>query len=276
VESQQALGRFQNLILTPHHAFAGATPHELIFAGLILAPDLLYPAGPIEALAPELWSDALNAKVLTTVEVVQAFLPSVCEFNARILVLTPNVVASLRPAFHGMESTIVGALEGFTTTLRRELSTLNISVCQLKLGNFDFGGLGARNNIQPVSATRTYGWLPNIRLLYAQNFISQGRIAEGRGLFGETGSTAKGSSPRELHNAVFDALVQRKPRNVWRVGRGSLAYDIVGNWVPTGIVAWVLGLRTVSLEELSGPQFMEDSTVQSWEKVERTPSPVTS
>jgi hypothetical protein len=212
-----------------------------------------------------------------TVEIAQAFLPSVCEFKARILVLTPNVVASLQPAFHGMESTIIGALEGFTTTLRRELSTLDIKVCQLKLGNFDFGGLGARNHMQAISASRTFSWQPSVRLLYAQNFINQGRVAEGRGLFGETGSIARGSSPRELHNAVFDALVQNRPRNIWRVGRGSLAYDLVGKWVPGGLVGWVLGLRRITLEELSGPgpQLFDerDATVQSWETIERTPSP---
>jgi NAD(P)-dependent dehydrogenase (short-subunit alcohol dehydrogenase family) len=273
VETQQALGRFLNLILSPHHAFAGATPHELIFSGLILAPDLVYPSGPIEALAPELWSDALNTKVLTTIEVAQAFLPSICELKARILVLTPNVVASLKPAFHGMESTVIGALEGFTTTLQRELSTMNIDVCQLKLGNFDFSGLGTRTNVQSVRGSRIHGWLPGVRLLYAQNFINQGRVAEGQGLFGETGSVAKGSSPRELHNAVFDALVQKRPRHVWRVGRGSLAYDLVGNWVPAGIVGWALGLQTVSMEDASGTQSVEDSTAQSWEKIERASSP---
>jgi len=275
VEIEQALQRFQNLLLSPHHAFAGAAPHELNFVGLVLVPDLVYPSGPIETLSPELWSDTLNTKVLGTVATAQAFLPSICEFKARILVLTPNVVASLKPAFHGMESTIVGALDGFTTTLRRELSTLGISVCQLKLGNFDFSHLGARTHLQSISATRIYAWPASARLLYAQNFINQGRIAEGKGVFGDTGSIAKSSSPRELHHAVFDALTQPSPRRVWRVGRGSLAYDLVGNWVPGGIVGWILGLRSVSLEELNGPQqHMEDSTVvQSWEKVERTSSP---
>ena len=267
------MGRFQNLLVTPHHAYAGAAPHELEFAGLVLAPDLAYPSGPIESIAPEQWSDTLNAKVLTTVTVTQAFLPSICEFKARIIVLTPNVVASLQPAFHGMESTVIGALEGFTTTLGRELSTLGINVCHLKLGNFDYGGLGTRNHLQPISASKTNTWLPSVRLLYSQNYVNQSRIAEGQGLFGETGSHSRASSPRELHNAVFDSLVERRPRSVRRVGRGSLAYDIVGNWVPAGVVGWVLGLRRVPLEDFSRLQLLEESTAQSWEKVERTSSP---
>ena len=57
-------------------------------------------------------------------------------------------------------------------------------------------------------------------------------------------------------------------RKIWRVGRGSVAYDIVGNWAPTGLVGWILGIRQVSLDEVAEPK-LEDS-VQSWEKVEST------
>ncbi|KAE9982091.1 hypothetical protein EG328_011194 [Venturia inaequalis] len=287
IQTQQALSRFHNLLITPHQASPGARPHQLSFAGLILAPDLVYPSGPIETLSPELWQDSINSKILLPITTAQAFLPTICEFKARVLVLTPNVVASLKPAFHGMESAIVGALDGFTTTLRRELRTLGIHVCQIKLGNFDFSHLGgARTHLQSISASRTIAWPPSARMLYAQNFINQGRIAEGKGMFGDTGSIAKASSPRELHYAIFDALTQKRPSSVWRVGRGSLAYDIVGNWVPGGLVGWVLGLRTVSLEEFGGPPAavqqpdvvptnMEESmTAQSWEKIERGGSPV--
>lgn len=268
--------RFKALLLSRHHAFAGASSHELSFAGLIIAPDLNYQSGPVETIAPELWSDALNTKVVATVAIAQAFLPSVCEFKARLLVLTPNVVASLKPAFHGMESTIVNALEGFTVTMRRELHTLGITVSQIRLGNFDFSHAGARNHLQTISSSRTSSWPLNARRLYAQNFINQSRIAEGQGLFsgGENGSIAKATSPRELHHVVFDALTRPSPKTVYRVGRGSLAYDLVGRWIPGGIVGWVLGLRKVSLEELNGPAGLpvEESMyaqAQSWEKVER-------
>ncbi|KAF2435683.1 DUF1776-domain-containing protein [Tothia fuscella] len=271
IKTQQALERFQNLISSPHHAFDGASSHTLIFSGLILAPDLVYPSGPIETLAAEIWSEELNTKLITAIATARAFLPSVCEFQARVLVLTPNVVSSLQPAFHGLESTIVSALDSFATTLRRELHTLGIKVCQLKLGNFDFHAHGAKHHLPPVGEWRTITWPPSSRLLYAQNFINQARTAAGRGVFGESGSMARGSSPRYLHNAVFDALTEKRPRGVWRVGRGSLAYDIVGKWVPSGLVGWVLGLRRVSLEEMAGPGpqlTLEDSSVLSWEQVD--------
>jgi NAD(P)-dependent dehydrogenase (short-subunit alcohol dehydrogenase family) len=287
VETREAMQRFKTLLQTRHHAFTGAAPHDLSFTGLVLVPDLAYQSGPIETIAPELWSDTLNTKVVATVAIAQAFLPLICEFQARLLILTPNVVSSLRPAFHGLESTVVSALDGFATTMRRELHTLGISVSQIRLGAFDFSrvGDGARNHLQTSSlgSSRTLAWPLSARRLYAQNFMNQSRIVEGQGLFSgaENGSVAKASSPRELNHTVFDALTRPRPKNIYRVGRGSVAYDIIGNWVPGGIVGWVLGLRRVSLPELNGPlpqspimpavdeSFHSSGGAQSWENVDK-------
>ncbi|KAF2186793.1 DUF1776-domain-containing protein [Zopfia rhizophila CBS 207.26] len=263
--TQDAMERFNNLLLRPHIAFSGASPHNLHFGGLILVPDLIYPSGPIETVSPELWSDALNAKVLNTIATTQAFLPTICEFKARVLILTPSIVSSLRPPFHSVETAVVGALEGFTASLRGELGTLGINVCQFKLGTFDCSNVGGKH-LQSMEAPKTNFWPTSARALYSANYINQSRVARSRGLFNQTGST--GSSLRELHSAVYDALTQKHPRRVWRVGRGSVTYDVVGNWVPAGLVGWILGIRRVSLNEAAEPQ-LEDS-VQSWEKVETT------
>ena len=265
--TQTSMDRFNHLLSTKHHAFTGARPHELSFAGLILVPDLVYSSGPIETLPAEIWSDALDSKVLKTIATVQAFLPTICEFKSRILVLTPSIVASLRPPFHSIENTVVSALDGFSTTLDRELSTLGIQVCQIKLGNFDLSNFGARHHLQPIGLSRTSGWPASAKTLYAQNFITQSRVAESKGIFGENGSTSKGSSLRELHHAVFDALNAKHRRRVWRVGRGSLAYDRIGTLVPSSIIGWMLGLRRVSLAEVATPRQVDD-TSHTWENVE--------
>lgn len=263
--TQEAMQRFNNLLLRPHVAFAGASPHNLHFRGIVIVPDLIYPSGPIETVSPELWSDVLNAKVLHTIAVTQAFLPTICDFKARVLMLTPSIVASLRPPFHSVETAVVSALEGFTASLRGELGTLGIDVCQFKLGTFDCTHVGGKQHLQPTAGPNTFLWPTSARRLYANNFVNQSRIAHSRGLLSQTGST--GSSLRELHNAVFDALTQKRPRRVWRVGRGSVTYDLVGNWAPSGLVGWMMGVRRVSLNAAAEPQ-LEDS-VQSWEKVER-------
>jgi len=155
-------------------------------------------------------------------------------------VLTPSIVSSLRPPFHSVETMVVGALEGFTASLRGELSTLGVEVCHFKLGTFEYGSAGGRHHLQH-SPTRGPAWSAPTR-------------------------KARGSSLRELHNAVFDALTTQRPRRVRRVGRGSITYDIVGNWVPSGLVGWMMGMRPVAWEATE--PHMEDSL--QWEKVERT------
>lgn len=262
--TQEAIERFHDMLTKPHVAFAGASPHNLTLKGVVLVPDLMvFPTGPVETVSLELWSDALNAKVLHTIAVAQALLPTVCEFKSRVLMLTPSIVASLRPPFHSVETTVVKALEGFVGSLRAELGTLGIDVLQFHLGTFDYAHVGPKHHLQTRACGSQRAWPATTRALYARNFESQARTGPDRGLL-NAGSS--GSSMRELHNAVFDALIQTRPRSVWRVGRGSVTYDLVGSWVPEGLVGFMMGLRRVSLDTLRAPK-LQDSA-ESWEKVE--------
>lgn len=259
--TQEALEKFTDLLHRPNPA------HNLRFAGLVLVPDMIYPSGPVETITPDLWSDALNAKVLNTIALTQTFLPTVCTHKARVLMMTPNIVASLRPPFHGVEASVVSALEGFTASLRGELGTLGIDVCQFKLGTFDYSHVGAKQHLQTIGSPDTMMWSSAARQSYASNYINQAHVGRTKGLFGHTGKA--GSSMRELHNAVFDALMEKRPRRVWRVGRGSVTYDLVGNWVPAGLVGWMLGVRNVPTprERVVEPK-QEASASQSWEKID--------
>lgn len=259
--TQEAVDRFSNMLTRPHVAFAGASPHTLNLSGVVLVPDLIYPTGPVETISPEFWSDALNAKVLNTIAVTQALLPTVCLFKSRLMMLTPSIIASLRPPFHGVETTVIGALEGFIASLRAELGTLGIDVIQFHLGTFDLSNVGPKHHLQTRTSGSPHAWPATTRAMYGNNFVNQTRAAQNRGLLNHNGSPL-----RELHNAVFDALTHRRPRKVWRVGRGSVAYDLVGNWLPSGLVGWMMGLKRVSLDMTSAPK-LEDS-VQSWEKIE--------
>lgn len=259
--TQEAMERFHQLLTRPHVAFTGASAHNLNLRGVVLVPDLMYPTGPVETVSPEFWSDALNAKVLNTIAVTQALLPTICLFKSRLMMLTPSVIASLRPPFHSVETTIVSALEGFLASLRAELGTLGIDVVQFHLGTFDLANVGPKHHLRTRAAGSPNAWPATTRALYGNNFVNQTRAAQNRGLLDHTGSPL-----RELHNAVFDALTQKRPRTVWRVGRGSVAYDVVGNWAPSGLIGWMMGLQRVSLDTSCEPK-LEDS-VQSWEKIE--------
>ena len=78
----------------------------------------------------------------------------------------------------------------------------------------------------------------------------------------------KGQSLRELHNGIFDAMVRGKGRNgTIFVGRGARSYDLVGRWIPDGIVGLMMGAARVNgVETAEKEGSVEGST--EWEKVD--------
>jgi len=230
----------------------------LTFTGLILLPSLEYPTSPIETLDPRAWSQSLTAHLTTPIATVQAFLRTLITFNAHLVVLTPSITSSLALPFNALETTTVNALDGFINTLRAEIDTLGnaVQISQIKLGNLDLARVpSSSTNTQQValSGHRTLlnpgsgevmTWSPAVRAAYAQNYMLLQQKNAGSGS-GDGSSVVRGSPMREVHNAVFDALTQRRPREVWRVGRGSLVYEVFGRFMPRRVIAWGLGLRRV-------------------------------
>ena len=76
---------------------------------------------------------------------------------------------------------------------------------------------------------------------------------------------------RKLHDSVFDTLTAARPSSTWRVGRGSLTYDIIGTIAPQSAIRWMLGLgrrRT----EAKGVEEVELASSQSsieWERLDQ-------
>ncbi|KAI9828744.1 MAG: hypothetical protein M1832_001849 [Thelocarpon impressellum] len=255
LSSEAAIDHFSRLLQTPQHAFPGAGPHTLHLAGVILIPDTTYPSGPISTIAPDLWSDSLNVKVLGTIATTQALLRPIHESrDARVLFLTPSIVASLRPPFHGPEASIVGALEAFASTLRAELRPSGVEVVQVKLGALDHSSTHSnKRQLQPSNAARAdvLSWPAAARALYGRDYSA---------LASSSPSSVRGSPMRELHNVVFDALApppasshpllgplgwRGRASGVRHVGHGAALYALVGAWAPAGLVGWMLGVRGV-------------------------------
>ena len=273
--------RFKHLLSIPQQAVPGATPNRLHLAGVILAPEVHYPSGPIESISMESWSDTINIQLLSTIATAHEFLHPVCQFKSRFLLLTPHNVASIQAPFHAPQNAVVGALQGFFATLQNELDTIDIRICHLKLGIFDFSALSGRysqHQQHPTLAQNeasTLAWPSSSRLLYAQNYLSQLQTA---GLFSNNRQNRNGRAGaplRELHLAVYDALTQERPARTWHVGHGSLTYEMVGRLLPRGLVAWMLGIRKVSHSSVRveiSPREEKDTALDAshWEEVENT------
>lgn len=231
--ASEQVSRFHHFMSRHHQAFEGSPSHRLTLAGVILIPDTAASVKPISELTPEVWSTALNAKVLKTVATTQLLMPLVTDFHSRVLLLTPSVIPSLRPPYHAIESTISASLEAFIASLAAELSLKDINVCHLKLGNIETGA--------------------RIRKEETKRF--------------------KGTSIRKLHESVFDALKAKNPRRTWYVGRGSMVYSFIGGMLPGSLVGWMMGVQTMPIVDNVTSQGSEasDNVERSleWEKVDQ-------
>jgi NAD(P)-dependent dehydrogenase (short-subunit alcohol dehydrogenase family) len=234
--AQEQLARFKNLLEREHSAFDGADPHRLNFAGLVLVPDTQSTPAKVEDISSEEWSDALNAKVLNIIATTKLFLPSVIERKAKVLLLTPSVTPALKLPGHAVESTVYGALQGFTSSLAAELRQEGITLSHFKLGNID---------------------IPSISAKQKREGIPQSRF--------------KATPLRQLNDAVFDALASTKPRRTWHIGRGSLAYDVIGSWLPPSAIAWMMGAgrKPAIVEEVKEEEMRSSAGSLTWERIEQ-------
>ncbi|KAE8451030.1 hypothetical protein EG329_004702 [Mollisiaceae sp. DMI_Dod_QoI] len=261
VDSESArasIERFTLHLQSPHAAFQGAKPHHLSLRSLILIPSPSYPSSPIATLSPSTLSDLLNTRLLTPIITAQTFLPllqssplphphlhqqSQAVTKPSVLLLTPSIISSLSPSFHLPESMINQALTSFTHVLTSELSPLNIPVTHLHLGTFDLGSFSPHNKALVTTTqsqrAETLKWDEPSHQAYARNYVA----VSSKGA-GGVGAVGKGSSLRELNNAVFDAMISGRSRTV-RVGMGSRTYGFVGRWLPRGLVGWMMGVRRV-------------------------------
>ena len=261
--ARASIDRFTAFLQTPHTVAQGQKPHHLVFRSMILIPTANYPSLPIAALAPSTLSDLLNTRLLQPILTLQIFLPLLQllplshphlhpaptppPFKPSVLVLTPSIISNLNPAFHLPESAIVSALSSFTSVLSSELQPLGIPVTHIRLGTFDTSSFVLHSRQLTISSQRAemLKWEESARHAYGKNYATVTAKLGGGGVVG------KGSSLRELNNAVFDAMVKGRGGAV-RVGMGSHIYGFVGRWVPSGFVAWMMGVRGVGDKEEFG------------------------
>ncbi|KAL1845591.1 hypothetical protein Daus18300_014491 [Diaporthe australafricana] len=252
-----SIERFAQYLQTPHAAVPGARQNYLTLRSVILIPSLNYQTSPIATIPPSNFADLFNTHLLHPILTIQAFLPLLTAKLAstgaekpppKVLVFTPSIMSSINPPFHAPEATVCSALSAFTEVLTGELRPLSIPVTHVQLGTFDFSGFtpASLRSQQPsglltAPPTETLTWPDAARKTYGRNFvntstsaISAGRV---RGM--------RGSSLRDLHNAVFDVIDGSNTSGVVRVGLGADLYGFVGRWMPRTFVEWMMGMRRV-------------------------------
>ncbi|QGA20807.1 hypothetical protein EYB26_008515 [Talaromyces marneffei] len=275
-EIHPALHGIYSLISQPQSPAPGIQPHTCQLSGLIILPSLNYPTGPIPTITASSWADTINTRLLSPILITQLFTPLLTHRNhsSSIVFLYPSISSSLSAPYAAPEVAVSRALSGFATSLRQELRLLqfsngspcNVDVVEMKLGNID---LGPHYRMPQVAGTEILAWSHHHRSLYGPSYLAS---VEQRPAASTGPNAIRGSPARALHNAIFDSIAPprksvlgRKKRReaVVYVGRGSRSYGIIGAWIPTSLVGWMLGHG--SLPHLASDS--GNSSETGWERV---------
>ncbi|KAL8680914.1 MAG: hypothetical protein Q9186_002926 [Xanthomendoza sp. 1 TL-2023] len=233
-----------------------APKYPLRLVSLILLPQTPSPpeSKRIADISADTWSDAFSIHLLSPFTLVRAFLPLILSQKSSILFLTHTNTPSLSPPLHGEANVIAHAMDGYISTLRKELSlSSDINIARFKLGALDDGS--DRDALKMAVALRHDD--------RTHSTTSPNSTTEQR--------KVRGSPLRELHLEVFDCIVG-KTRGTVYVGRGSRTYDILGKVMPQGIVGWMLGLKAQrEVQRETRPDNMVDDSQASpgWERVDQ-------
>lgn len=293
LSASASIERFATYLQSPHAAVANSKRYRLHLKAVILIPSLNYQTSPIATIPPSGFANLFNTHLLHPIITLQAFLPLLTarlgpttsadssssdkpekkkEPNPKIIVCTPSIISSINPPFHAPEATVCSALSAFTEVLTAELRPLAIPVTHIQLGTFDFTGFTPASTARgqweernppgiplraleanPQDVEALLPWPDSARHAYGKNFVNQSSSAISAGRI----RGMRGSSLRELHNAVFDVIDGSVTKGTVRVGLGASVYGFVGRWVPRGLVAWMMGIRKV--DELAAWQSSHSS-----------------
>ena len=236
---------------------------ELSLAGVVVFPGLTnYPIAPLNLLRSSSLVDVLNARLINPLLATQHFLPLLTRHStdlsspSSIVIAYPSIPASLTPPGETASTIISTSLSSLAASLRREVnaSAANVTIHELKLGNFDLGPATTYHRSHNPRYTETSSGLSNSELIRWQN-LNPAAIITSTSRRIHNNSIIKGSSAREFHNAVFDALAPPqtfrafnrfhwqvpKRNSISFVGSGARVYDLCGNWLPTGLVGLLMG-----------------------------------
>ena len=216
-------------------------------------PGPALPSHSIDSFSPLSWSDTLNTRLLAPFTTLHAFLPLVVSQKSTVLFLTPTIVSSLALSGHAAESVVAGGLQQYILTLRKEVQSQGINVTQLKLGHFDYG-FAVEDDQQQLVLSQYFSVAEATRQRLQKGLLKKPAI---------------GTSLRRLHNDVFDAIVRGKGRNgTIFVGRGSRTYELVGKWIPSGIVGWMMSAGKPEVRMPAPHKVEQESNSEGgWDKV---------
>ncbi|KAG7660379.1 uncharacterized protein J8A68_006113 [[Candida] subhashii] len=223
------ISKFNQLLKLPVVPFPGAKAHNLRLVGVLFAPSLYFPIGPIENIAISTWTK-LNDRSLTYLKLLSSgLIQLIRKQNSKLILINPNILSTLNMPYHAPETIFQNQLKNLFTTLTRELACHGISVTQIRLGNLHISNqrLNSPPRIETLVNTEVRSWTSEMKELYSDDFAKSQYKAN------PIKSTGRGTSLRQLHYLLFD-LIYNEKRNppVVYCGTGARGYDLIARIFP--------------------------------------------
>ncbi|RLV91054.1 hypothetical protein JA1_004140 [Spathaspora sp. JA1] len=236
LESQ--VSKFSQLLKLSVVPFPGAEAHTLNLVGVVFAPSIYFPIGPIENIGVGSWVK-LNDRIMTYLKLLSSGLIQLIRTQeAKLILVNPNILSALDMPYHAPESLFQNELKHLFTTLTRELSPHGISVTQIRLGNLHISNqkLSSGPRIESLVNAEVRTWTSEMKQLYSKDFSkSQFRANPIKSTGG------KGTSLRELYHLLFDLLYsERRNPPVVYCGTGARGYDLICRIFPESWIEWFL------------------------------------
>lgn len=229
---------FNQILKNPIIPFPNANPHYLQLKAIIFTPSLHFPIGPIENIAISSWIK-LNDRLLTYLKLFSSgLIQTVRSQDSKIILLNPNIVSGLSMPYYGPETIFQTNLKSLFTVLTRELSSQDISVTQVRLGNLRLLNqrLSSTARIESLVNSEVRAWTSEMKDLYGNNFSNVQFKANPL-----KSSGGKGTNLVILYHLLFD-LIYNKQSNpaVVYCGTGARLYDWISKLLPESWVQWLL------------------------------------
>lgn len=232
------LAKFQKLLEVPVVPFPGAEPHKLSLKGVIFAPSLYFPIGPVENISIASWTKITDRFMVYT-KLFSSGLLGVVRKNSgcRIILVTTSIISSLNMPYHAPENFLQNSVRHLFTGLTREIKHQGIQATQVKLGNLNVtNNAGASStNAYNVVNSEIRSWGEDTRELYGDRFARTQARAN------PIHSTGAGTPLRDLYHILFD-LVYNTGTNpsVVYCGAGARSYDNASKIIPESVLEFFL------------------------------------
>lgn len=231
------LSKFRKLLQMPVVPFAGAEPHTLNLQGIVFAPLLYFPLGPIENITVASWLK-VNERFNVYFKLLSSGLISMArDHKSKLIVVYPNTVRNLNIPYHAPEAVFQSSVTSLFTALSRELGSKDVSVTHVRMGNLNVSShdkVAGKSKISSLVASEVKGWNEDVKSIYADRFSRAEHRAN------PIRTTGKGSSLREFYHIIFDILYAKHPPKVVYCGTGARFYEWLPKFLPQSLLDMVL------------------------------------